>query len=114
MTPQWHTLLLRPLCAVLRGLQKLVVGDIAGVMIPRRDLNAKAEVIVKELNDVWTGIKLEHINFQGAPCIQLKPLVARPKLALFTVSTLPKLLAFLPLPTERCTLPIYGSSFCCG
>jgi DNA-binding transcriptional regulator LsrR (DeoR family) len=43
-------------------LEKLVVGDIGGVLIPRRDLDARGSREVKRLTGMWTGVKLHHFQ----------------------------------------------------
>jgi DNA-binding transcriptional regulator LsrR (DeoR family) len=43
-------------------LAKLVVGDIGGVLLPRRDLDAAARREVAALNNMWTGVKREHLE----------------------------------------------------
>lgn len=41
---------------------RLVYGDLAGVLIPRRDLSAGEVATVQSLNDGWTGLRLEDIE----------------------------------------------------
>ncbi len=43
-------------------LKKLVVGDIGGVLLPKSDLGKGERSIVDELNNMWTGVKLEQIK----------------------------------------------------
>lgn len=43
-------------------LRKLVLGDMAGILIPRRDLDAADAQIVGGLNEMSTGIRLEHVK----------------------------------------------------
>ncbi|MBI1763578.1 MAG: hypothetical protein HYR56_19305 [Acidobacteria bacterium] len=45
----------------LRMLEKLVLGDIAGVLIPRLELNQKAKEKVRQVNARWTGIQQKHL-----------------------------------------------------
>jgi hypothetical protein len=95
----------------------------------REDIRALAELFSRECFGIGApslGAEIE-MSMVGATCgprainereaadqlhlpIQLKPLVARPIHRLHFTETL----RLLHLPTERSTLPIYGSSFCCG
>ncbi len=43
-------------------LRKMVLGDMAGILIPRRDLNAAQADLVNDLNEMSTGIRLEHVR----------------------------------------------------
>lgn len=43
-------------------LEKLVVGDIGGVLLPRRDLDRAGRREVDQLNAMWTGITREHFE----------------------------------------------------
>lgn len=43
-------------------LKTLIYGDIGGVLIPKENLNSGSSRKVKELNDMWTGIRLENLN----------------------------------------------------
>ena len=43
-------------------LSSLVVGDIGGVLIPRRDLSRADRAEVEALNAMWTGIHLKHLQ----------------------------------------------------
>jgi hypothetical protein len=44
------------------ALQRLVVGDVGGILIPRPDLDAAGQREVKALNAMWTGEKLHHLE----------------------------------------------------
>jgi DNA-binding transcriptional regulator LsrR (DeoR family) len=44
------------------GLQKLVVGDLGGILFPRPDLDARGREEVARLNAMWTGAKLRHVE----------------------------------------------------
>ena len=44
------------------GLQKLVAGDMGGVLFPRPGLDARGRREVDELNAMWTGAKLKHLE----------------------------------------------------
>jgi DNA-binding transcriptional regulator LsrR (DeoR family) len=43
-------------------LEKLVVGDVGGVLLPRRDLDRAGRREVDQLNAMWTGVKREHLE----------------------------------------------------
>lgn len=43
-------------------LQSLVVGDMGGVLIPKPNLNDEERTVVNELNRMWTGISLDHLE----------------------------------------------------
>jgi DNA-binding transcriptional regulator LsrR (DeoR family) len=43
-------------------LEKLVVGDVGGVLLPRRDLDRAGLREVDQLNAMWTGVKREHLE----------------------------------------------------
>ncbi len=43
-------------------LRRLVVGDLGGILIPRDDLSSASEKLIEELNEIWTGIKTEHVR----------------------------------------------------
>jgi DNA-binding transcriptional regulator LsrR (DeoR family) len=43
-------------------LKKLVVGDIGGVLIPRPGLDAPARREVEQLQKMWTGVQLHHLE----------------------------------------------------
>ena len=43
-------------------LARLVAGDIGGVLIPRRDLDAAGRKEVESLNAMWTGMKRQHLE----------------------------------------------------
>ena len=43
-------------------LATLVVGDIGGVLLPRRGLGAQDRWEVEQLNAMWTGVKLKHLE----------------------------------------------------
>lgn len=43
-------------------LRKLVLGDMAGILIPRRDLDAADARIVRDLNEMSTGLRLDHVD----------------------------------------------------
>jgi DNA-binding transcriptional regulator LsrR (DeoR family) len=45
-----------------RSLQRLVVGDIGGVLLARPGLSAKDAGQVDKLNDLWTGMRREHLT----------------------------------------------------
>ena len=42
-------------------LEKLVVGDLGGVLFPRPDLDARGRREVEALNKMWTGVKRDHL-----------------------------------------------------
>jgi len=44
------------------GLQRLVVGDLGGVLFPRPGLDARDRREVDDLNRMWTGAKLKHFE----------------------------------------------------
>jgi DNA-binding transcriptional regulator LsrR (DeoR family) len=44
------------------GLQKLVAGDLGGVLVPRPGLQARERKVVDALNEMWTGAKLPHLE----------------------------------------------------
>jgi DNA-binding transcriptional regulator LsrR (DeoR family) len=44
------------------ALQKLVAGDVGGVLIPRPGLDARGRKEVDALNAMWTGVKREHLE----------------------------------------------------
>jgi DNA-binding transcriptional regulator LsrR (DeoR family) len=44
------------------SLGRLVAGDIGGVLIPRRNLDAAGRREVDSLNDMWTGMKRTHLE----------------------------------------------------
>jgi DNA-binding transcriptional regulator LsrR (DeoR family) len=44
------------------GLSKLVIGDLGGVLFPRPGLDARGRAEVEELNKMWTGAKLSHLE----------------------------------------------------
>jgi DNA-binding transcriptional regulator LsrR (DeoR family) len=44
------------------SLQKLVVGDLGGILFPRPDLDARGREEVARLNAMWTGAKLRHVE----------------------------------------------------
>lgn len=43
-------------------LSELIVGDLGGILIPRRDLGKKDQLLVEELNDMWTGLQIDHVR----------------------------------------------------
>ncbi len=43
-------------------LRRLVVGDLGGILIPRENLSTASENLIEDLNDIWTGIKTEHVR----------------------------------------------------
>jgi DNA-binding transcriptional regulator LsrR (DeoR family) len=43
-------------------LERLVVGDVGGVLLPRRDLDRADRREVDQLNAMWTGITREHLE----------------------------------------------------
>ena len=43
-------------------LRQLVVGDLGGILIPRDGLSTASENLIEDLNDIWTGIKTEHVR----------------------------------------------------
>lgn len=44
-----------------RALWALTVGNIGGLFLPKPELTARAAQKLKEVNDRWTGIRLEHL-----------------------------------------------------
>jgi DNA-binding transcriptional regulator LsrR (DeoR family) len=42
--------------------KRLVVGDLGGILIPKTGLSMEKEQLIEELNDMWTGIKTEHVH----------------------------------------------------
>lgn len=43
-------------------LSELIVGDLSGILIPKPDLSKDDHALVDELNYMWTGIQLEHVQ----------------------------------------------------
>lgn len=43
-------------------LRQLVVGDVGGILLPRSGLSHAKAALVDELNGLWTGIKIGHLN----------------------------------------------------
>jgi DNA-binding transcriptional regulator LsrR (DeoR family) len=43
-------------------LTKLVVGDLGGILIAKSGLSRAEELLIEELNRLWTGIKIEHVH----------------------------------------------------
>jgi hypothetical protein len=43
-------------------LRQLVIGDLGGILIPKRGLSKAREALIDDLNDLWTGIKMEHVH----------------------------------------------------
>ena len=43
-------------------LRHLLIGDLGGILIPRTGLSPDKERVVEELNDMWTGMKSEHVQ----------------------------------------------------
>ena len=45
-----------------KKLRSLVIGDIGGVLIPQPSLSNGDKRLIRELNEMWTGINLEHLQ----------------------------------------------------
>ena len=43
-------------------LRQLVVGDLGGILIPKPGISQAKVALVQELNDLWTGIRLEQVH----------------------------------------------------
>ena len=43
-------------------LSQLVVGDLGGILIPREGLSAASENLIEDLNNIWTGLKTDHVR----------------------------------------------------
>ena len=43
-------------------LKRLIIGDIGGVLIPKPTLGSRELKRVEELNEMWIGIRLDHIK----------------------------------------------------
>ena len=70
----------------IRELQKLVLGDISGVFIPRRDLSASQRVKLKNLSKRWTGIKLEHLKNCSLSSFSSDPLKGKPGIVVVAIA----------------------------
>jgi hypothetical protein len=42
-------------------LRQLVIGDLGGILIPKTGLSKSKQTLIDELNELWTGIKTEHV-----------------------------------------------------
>lgn len=42
-------------------LRQLVIGDLGGILIPKTGLSKAKQKLVNDLNDLWTGIRTEHV-----------------------------------------------------
>jgi hypothetical protein len=40
----------------------VLIGDLGGVLIPKPELESEDRDLVKELNEMWTGIKLQDLK----------------------------------------------------
>ncbi len=69
----------------IRELQKLVLGDISGVFIPRPDLSASQRVKLKDLSKRWTGIKLEHLKNCSLSSFSSDPLKGKPGIVVVAI-----------------------------
>ena len=47
----------------IQQLQSLVVGDMGGVLIPQLGLSDAERTLVTELNTMWTGVRLNHLEY---------------------------------------------------
>ena len=70
----------------IRELQKLVLGDISGVFIPRPDLSASQRVKLKNLSKRWTGIKLEHLKNCSLSSFSSDPLKGKPGIVVVAIA----------------------------
>lgn len=43
-------------------LRQMVIGDLGGILIPKTGLSKGNEVLIDDLNALWTGIKTEHVR----------------------------------------------------
>jgi hypothetical protein len=43
-------------------LRQLVVGDLGGILIPKIGLSNAKKKLIEDLNELWTGIKIEHVR----------------------------------------------------
>lgn len=43
-------------------LGELIVGDLSGILIPKHDLDEDDRALVSDLNQMWTGIQIEHVR----------------------------------------------------
>ncbi len=43
-------------------LRDLIVGDLSGILIPKRDLSADDRELVEDLNRMWTGVQIDHVR----------------------------------------------------
>ncbi len=43
-------------------LSRLVVGDLGGILIPREGLSVANENLIEDLNNIWTGLKTDHVR----------------------------------------------------
>jgi DNA-binding transcriptional regulator LsrR (DeoR family) len=43
-------------------LRQLVIGDLGGILIPKTGLSKAKQTLIDDLNELWTGIKTEHVH----------------------------------------------------
>lgn len=43
-------------------LRQLIVGDLGGILIPKTGLSPEKEKLIDDLNDIWTGLRIEHVR----------------------------------------------------
>jgi len=43
-------------------LRQLVIGDLGGILIPKTDLSKAKQHLIDDLNELWTGMKTEHVR----------------------------------------------------
>jgi DNA-binding transcriptional regulator LsrR (DeoR family) len=46
----------------VEDLERVLIGDLGGVLIPKPELESEDRDLVKELNEMWTGIKLQDLK----------------------------------------------------
>jgi DNA-binding transcriptional regulator LsrR (DeoR family) len=43
-------------------LRQLVIGDLGGILVPKTGLSKAKQALIDDLNELWTGMKTEHVH----------------------------------------------------